>query len=210
MRQVRSLILLCIGLFSFHSGWAHPHAFIDMQTQFLIKDQQLIGLRMAWLFDEAASSELIYDIQISQNPAETKRQISDSIMQNIVNQHYFSYFYDQRQQPLKYTSKPDQYQLNVIGNHILFSFNFYLSQAQPIHNFHGTLSSYDPSYYVAMTYPQAPARTIADYPQCQVTLQTPNVDQKIKDYAASLDKSQKDDDMTLGALFAQQVVLSCQ
>ena len=38
----------------------------------------------------------------------------------------------------------------------------------------------------------------------------PNVDEKIQSYASSLDKSQKNEDDSLGVLFAQKVKIKCE
>ena len=38
----------------------------------------------------------------------------------------------------------------------------------------------------------------------------PNVDDKTRQYAASLDKSQREADFSLGAQFAQKVILQCK
>ena len=50
-------------LISPFSALAHPHAFIDMQTKPLVKDNQLMGFSTQWLLDEASSSAVLYDVK---------------------------------------------------------------------------------------------------------------------------------------------------
>jgi len=38
----------------------------------------------------------------------------------------------------------------------------------------------------------------------------PNVDEKIQAYASSLDKSQKNEDDSLGVMFAQKIIIQCE
>ena len=56
-------LLLGLLLISPFSALAHPHAFIDMQTKPLVKDNQLIGFSTQWLLDEASSSAVLYDVK---------------------------------------------------------------------------------------------------------------------------------------------------
>ena len=44
---------------------------------------------------------------------------------------------------------------------------------------------------------------------CKGEVLEPNVDEKIQSYASSLDKSQKNEDDSLGVLFAQKVKIKC-
>lgn len=189
---------------------AHPHAFIDMQSEFLVRDNQLVGIKMNWLFDAPSSAEMLYNLKIANNREQMRTQLADEIMQNIIEQHYFSYFYDQHKQPLRYTSKPDNYVLQVAGDQLRFSFDFYLSKPQPLAGFQGSLSTYDPSYYVAMSYPDPVKGSLPGYPQCKISVYTPKINDLLKNYAKSLDKNQQYEDLTLGMQFAQQVNLLCQ
>ncbi len=42
--------------------FAHPHAFIDMKTKILVKNQQLVGFSAQWILDEPSSAAMLYDI----------------------------------------------------------------------------------------------------------------------------------------------------
>ena len=57
----KKLFLRLLLMFPF-SVLSHPHAFIDMQTKLLVKDNQLIGFSTQWLLDEASSSAVLYDM----------------------------------------------------------------------------------------------------------------------------------------------------
>ncbi|EGV06205.1 hypothetical protein HMPREF9952_1570 [Haemophilus pittmaniae HK 85] len=45
---------------------------------------------------------------------------------------------------------------------------------------------------------------------CHGDVLAPHVDEKIQSYASSLDKSQKDEDNSLGVMFAQKVKIQCE
>ena len=146
-------LLLGLSLISPFSVLAHPHAFIDMQTKPLVKDNQLIGFSTQWLLDEASSSAVLYDVKQAKGDKTAQQKLVDEVMANVVNEHYFSYVFDKENHKIKYKKQPENYGMRVKGN---------------------------------------------------------NVDEKIKSYASSLDKSQKNEDDSLGVLFAQKVKIKCE
>lgn len=73
--------------------------------------------------------------------------------------------------------------------------------------------TYDRTYYVAMRYVETGKRAVdfsALPANCKGEVLEANVDEKIKSYASSLDKSQKNEDDSLGVLFAQKVKIKCE
>ena len=59
-----------------------------------------------------------------------------------------------------------------------------------------------------MTYTSKSAVDFSTLPKnCQGKLIEPNVNEKIQAYASSLDKSQKNEDDSLGVMFAQKIII---
>lgn len=203
-------IMLCGTLFNTTAN-AHPHAFIGMNNHLLVKNGQLIGFKMQWIFDDASSATMIYDIKRSDDPEKMAETLSHQVMQNIINQHYFSELYDSRQLPIKFTSKPDNYALKIAGKQIIFEFRFYLAHPINLRKQSITMLTFDPSYYVAMSYPNGQKNLyFTPINQCTINLEKANVNQKMKDYANSLDQSDTpDEDLSLGKMFAQQLKIEC-
>ena len=192
-------LLLGLSLISPFSVLAHPHAFIDMQTKPLVKDNQLIGFSTQWLLDEGDKA--------------AKQKLIDEVMANVVNEHYFSYVFDKENHKIKYKKQPENYGARVKGNEVEYYFDFLLAQPQVLQNNEFTLMTYDSTYYVAMRYAEIGKRAVdfSELPKnCKGEVLEPNVDEKIKSYASSLDKLQKNEDDSLGVLFAQKVKIKCE
>ncbi|WP_279324772.1 zinc transporter binding subunit ZevA [Conservatibacter flavescens] len=195
---------------------AHPHAFVEMKNKILVENNQLVGFSMNWVLDEASSSEMLYDLALAGEDKQAQRKLADEMMKNIVGEHYFSYLYDQAQHKIKYTSKPRHYGLKAEGSKISYYFEFLLSQPQTLEKNQFTLMTYDPTYYVSMYYdsPQdATSKNAVDFSAlpkgCSGTIIEPNVSEQLAVYAQSLDRSQRNVDDSLGAQFAQKVVIVC-
>lgn len=205
-------LLSCSIIFLSQNTFAHPHAFIEMKTTPIVKEQKLIGFSMKWLLDRASSSEMLYDLQQAKNDPKEQQKLADEMMNNIVNEHYFSYFYDQKGRKIKYTSKPQNYGLQNSNSQILYYFDLLLTDPIELKNTELTLSTYDSMYYVSMYYDeQKNAVDFSPLPSnCQGKILAPNVDDKTRQYASSLDKTQRDEDFTLGKQFAQKVIILCK
>lgn len=205
--------LFYLALFTALNIQAHPHAFIDMQTKPLVKDNQLVGFSTQWLLDEASSSSILYDVMQAKGDKVAKQKLIDEVMANVVNEHYFSYVFDKENHKIKYKKQPENYGMRVKGNEVEYYFDFLLAQPQALQNNEFTLMTYDSTYYVAMRYAEIGKRAVdfsALPKNCKGEVLEPNVDEKIKSYASSLDKSQKNEDDSLGVLFAQKVKIKCE
>ncbi|MFZ7240702.1 zinc transporter binding subunit ZevA [Avibacterium endocarditidis] len=203
----------CLGLVTLVPllSVAHPHAFIDMQSKVLVEKGELVGFSMQWVLDEPSSASIIYDLAQSTQPSDKQRLI-DEAMKNIVNEHYFSYLFDKDKKKIKYKAQPQNYGMKSNGTQVMYYFDFLLSKPQVLKENHFTLATYDPTYFVAMSYPEQ-LKSAVDFSalpaQCQGNVIEPNVDEKMREYAASLDRSQRDEDPSLGKVFSQKVEIIC-
>lgn len=202
--------LIFFSLFATSAAYAHPHAFIDMQTAPLVQNNQLIGFSMKWTLDEASSSAVLYDMKQAKTK-EAQQKLLEEVMQNIVNEHYFSYLFDGKNNKVKYSPHPKNYGVNIQGLQIQYYFDMPLTHPQLLEKITLSLQTYDPTYYVAMRYENKSAVNFSTLPdQCQGKLIEPNISEKLQSYASSLDKTQKDEDDSLGVNFAQKVVIQCE
>ncbi|MFZ7275281.1 DUF1007 family protein [Avibacterium avium] len=209
----------CLGLLTLVPllSVAHPHAFIDMQSKVLVEKGELVGFSMQWVLDEPSSASIIYDLAQSTQPSDKQRLI-DEAMKNIVNEHYFSYLFDKDKKKIKYKAQPKNYGMKSNDTQVMYYFDFLLSKPQVLKENQFELATYDPTYFVAMTYPtenkptenKQSAVDFSQLPvQCSGKVIEPNVDEKVREYAASLDRSQRDEDPSLGKVFSQKVEIIC-
>lgn len=198
-------------LFSSNAN-AHPHGFVELETELLLKQQDLVAVRTSWVLDELNSSSLVYDI----NNGEDVNVLLAEMMFNIVNEHYFSYLYKingKDKQVVKYSSLPQNSALKINAKQqAKISFDFMLAKPLPMKNNEIELQTYDSTYYIAMNYLSPKNVKFSgsnNSLNCKISLKQPNVAKNIIDYAKSLDKTQRDEDYSLGENFAQTIIFKC-
>jgi len=208
---VTGSLLLMAGLSSFTTH-AHPHSFISLKTTPVIEQGQLTGLKMQWLMDELTSADLLYDAGDAKPDSPVWKKLAAEVMANVLGQHYFTEVWQQGKK-VKFTAQPPEYRLERVEHQAMLSFILPLAKPQPLQGASFQFSTFDPSFYVDMTYihdtdvslpPDLAAR-------CHISVLTPEPSEEMLVFAASLDKDDAPpEDMALGQQFAQKVTLQCQ
>ena len=194
------------------SAAAHPHSFISLQSEPVIKDGLLSAFKMRWTMDEITSSDLLYDAGNAKPGSEVWKKLAAEVMANVLGQHYFSELWHNGQR-VKFDNRPDGYGLERDGLQAVLTFTLPLATPQPIAGQTFTFSTFDPTYYVDMSYDKDSdarlSQTISQ--QCHISMHTPTPNEHMLSFAQSLDKEDAPpEDMELGKQFAQTVTLQCQ
>lgn len=205
-------LLLLAALLSPMVSFAHPHSFIAMRATFINQAETLTGVHMRWTMDEMTSADLLYDAGDAPAGSVIWKKLAAQVMANVLGQHYFSELYHQGKR-VKFDNLPPAYQLSREGHKAVLDFMLPLAEPQPLAGQTFTLSTFDPTYFVDMTYKDAAALVLppAMAQRCKVTLTTPDPDASWQEYARSLDKADAPPpDKDLGRQFAQTVTLTCR
>ena len=202
---------LFLAVLSF-SAIAHPHSFISLKTEPVADEMQLTGLKMRWTMDEITSADLLYDAGEAKPGDEVWKKLAAEVMANVLAQHYFTEFWHNGKK-VKFLNRPTEYGMERDGHQAVLTFILPLAHPQPLAGQKYTFSTFDPSYYVDMSYPEDADVTLpaALQKRCQVHVVTPKPSDSTLSFALSLDKDDAPpEDMELGQQFAQQVTLQCQ
>lgn len=92
------------------SAAAHPHSFISLQSEPVVKDGLLSAFKMRWTMDEITSSDLLYDAGNAKPGSEVWKKLAAEVMANVLGQHYFSELWHNGQR-VKFDNRPDGYGL---------------------------------------------------------------------------------------------------
>ncbi|EAS66383.1 DUF1007 domain-containing protein [Photobacterium sp. GB-27] len=204
-----AILLSSLTLFSTASQ-AHPHSWIDMKTYIQGDKKQITGFKMVWTFDAMTTAYMLDGEDMSpESKTETLARVGDSVMKNMMNEHYFTYFYND-QEPIKYKIATDGV-LTKDRAKATLTFELPLSKPQPLTKDSLRLLIFEPSYYVDMSWKAK--NDIILSPElskvCTFDLVEPNPSPEQMLYAQSLPPD-ADPDNALGQLFTQTVKLHCQ
>lgn len=114
---------------------------------------------------------------------------------------------------MKFLNRPTQYGMTRVDHQAVLTFILPLAEPQPLAGQKYTFSTFDPSYYVDMSYAEDNDVSLPAELQksCALTIDTPEPSDETLSFASSLDKDDAPpEDMDLGKQFAQTVTLQCQ
>lgn len=212
MSLVKRSALACLMLFITFCAGAHPHSFIRLQTEVVSENDRLVALNMRWTMDELTSADLLYDAGEAKPGSEVWKKLAAEVMANVLGQHYFTEMWHNGQR-VRFHNRPGEYAMAREGHQAVLTFTLPLAEPQPLSGQTYTFSTFDPTYYVDMSYEEE--RDVSLSPamkkQCHITLHTPAPSEESLSFAQSLDKEDAPpEDMELGKQFAQKVTLICQ
>lgn len=205
----RVLLALTWGLSQ--AVFAHPHSFIDMKTEIISRDNYLSGFKMTWTMDEITSADVFYDDAGAKPDSVAWKKLAAQVMANVLGQHYFTEVYRDGQR-VKFEDMPAEYHLYRNGQKAVLMFVLPLAHPPLLAGSPIFFSTYDPTYFVDMTYHDETAITLPAglSAGCKLTLMTPKPNPSLQAYALSLDNpGSKGVDTSLGKQFAQRVQLQC-
>ncbi|WP_456295885.1 DUF1007 family protein [Vibrio sp. AK197] len=191
---------------------AHPHSWISMTTQINGNEKQLTGFDMSWTFDAMTTAYLFDGEDMSKGQRQkTLNKLAQSTIDNMLQSHYFTYFYDaDGTTPIRY-KKVTSAELSTSKGKATLTFQLMLSKPYVFNGNTLTLKVFDPTYYVDMSWDDRQHLVLnqALKKHCSFKLIEPNPTPEQVSYAMSLPVD-ADPDNALGQLFTQAASITCQ
>lgn len=207
----RGVLLVLLAFLTFTVS-AHPHSFIRLKTEVVSDNETIVALKMRWTMDELTSADLLYDAGDAKPGSEIWKKLAAEVMANVLGQHYFSEMWHNGQR-VKFKNRPMEYGMTRDEHQAVLTFILPLAEPQPLSGQRYTFSTFDPSYYVDMSYEEDRDATLSPTmrKRCEIAVHTPTPSEESLSFAQSLDKEDAPpEDMELGKQFAQTVTVTCQ
>lgn len=196
------------------AGAAHPHVFIDGGADFVFQDNALTALRVTWAYDEFTTLYYLQEMQVDPEgdllltEAERALLLADhtSWDDGFEGDSYLEI--DGEDVPL---SGPKRGSVRIEDGRLLIAFERELARSIDVTGLRATARLYDPSYFVAYSIAQPP-RTEGASHACRATLVPfdPSRDLvRLQATLAQLSREETPEDTRVGALFADEVHLTC-
>lgn len=141
------------------SAAAHPHLWVDAKTEVIVQSGKITAIRHTWTMDKSFSEQSLRQQQMHIPPmAAELKTLKENYRRSIGDFSYFTYI---RTKTGRIPLVPGADAISFQDGQIRYSLTSTLSM--PLENLKNvTLDLYDPSYYVAVTYPAPPVVTSTD------------------------------------------------
>ncbi len=205
----RLAVLLLISFLPATALHAHPHSWLDVKTTIEGKDNHITGFSMSWTFDAMTSFYMLDGQDLSEkNKAQTFKNITLEIMDNLVLEHYFTYFYD-GETVIPYLPT-DEGLLTQQENRLKLEFYIPLGEPKKLSNNPLKLQVYESTNYLDMRWNGAGDVQLSPElkKQCVLNLLEPSPTPQQVGYAMSLGQDETPD-YPLGELFTQSLMVQC-
>ena len=142
---------------------AHPHVFVTVETVVLMgADHQVTGLRHTWTFDEMYSSFAVQGLDKKGDAKPTRADLAELAKLNVESLKEFDYFTYPTASGQKIKLKePIDYFLEIKDSLLSFTFTLPLEKPVPSSNGQFSFAVTDPSYYIALTFVNDKAVSLA-------------------------------------------------
>ena len=208
----RCLAVALAALLAPTAASAHPHVFIDIRVEVRFDDAGNIeAFEQTWLFDEMFSVFIADDMDGDGDGLPDEGEL-DRYMVDIMRELRDYDYYTEVEKDGADTALELTGEMTAKYDGANLEISFEVSPATPLAATGGVVRYrvYDPTYYIDILHAEADdAIVLAGAPAgCAHKVIEPNPDPAAVDLAASLDQTMSAGD-TLGAFFAEQVVIDC-
>lgn len=190
---------------------AHPHVWIDLRTTIVLdKDGRVTAIGQEWIFDPIYSAYVTGEL----DPATEKgrKGLADLIDESMANLREYDYFMRVRSDGERQTlDDVREYASEMKGDRLVYRFTVPLAAPLDPHAHDLDVAVFDPTYYIEMLHLEGDVVAFQgpNPSGCGGRIVQPAPDMNAVALAQSLDKNAAADD-TLGAQFAETVIISCK
>lgn len=195
---------------------AHPHVFIESETEILLDENHMItGFRHRWLFDEQYTAFALVGMDVDKDGKYSALELEPLAKENISSLHEYGYFTFAYQEKKELKLKdPIDAKLTYTNNELVLVFTVPLEKpvkalANPV-----KLAVYDPEFFIAFLEPKSktPMRLASSAPKsCMFEKRRATMDQTgiVESRLGQAPDPTNEENKGAGALFAPSFLISC-
>lgn len=216
LKAIPALGLLCWAAAT--PAQAHPHVWIQMQSDVVFNDQGLItAVNVSWTFDDAYAKVALDGLDKNGDGVYDPSELEPLTRENLDSLKGYNYF-----TYVRYNNKPQAIGTPVDAGQIYsenkLQLHFQVPLVTPLDPTRGdfVLKTYDPEFFIAFDYDKdEPVSVIGNMPKnCALDVKPVPTDAQLDQTKAMLATKGTDwkpaEDEDFGSLFAQPVTIQCK
>ena len=208
LAAVGSLLLTAVA------ASAHPHVWVTMHSELVYApDGTITGVRHAWTFDDMFSVFATQGIESKKKGEFTREELAPLAEVNVTSLKEYDFFTYAKAngKAIEFNEPPAGYYLEFDTKDTVLTLHFTLPLKAPLKAKDLTLEVYDREFFVDFSFNEKdPAKLVGAPVQCKLTVKRPEeMNAALSQQLSQLGPDQRDPSLTIGAEYANRIVVKC-
>jgi ABC-type uncharacterized transport system substrate-binding protein len=196
------------------SASAHPHVWVTMHSELVYApDGTVTGVRHAWTFDDMFSVFATQGLDAKKKGEFTREELAPLAEVNVTSLKEYDFFTYAKAngKPVEFNEPPAGYYLEFNPKDTVLTLHFTLPLKAPVKAKDITLEVYDREFFVDFSFSEKdPAKLVGAPAQCKLTVRRPEeMNAALSQQLSQLGPDQRDPSLTIGAEYANKIVVKC-
>jgi ABC-type uncharacterized transport system substrate-binding protein len=193
---------------------AHPHVWVTIKSELVFApDGSVTGVRHAWTFDDMFSVFATQGLEAKTKGEFTREELAPLAEVNVTSLKEYDYFTYAKAngKKLEFNDPAAGYYLDYDKKETVLTLHFLLPLKQPVKAKDLTLEVFDREFFVDFSFAEKdPAKLVGAPAQCKVTVGKPQeMNAALAQQLSQLGPNQRDSSLTIGAEYANKILVKC-
>jgi ABC-type uncharacterized transport system substrate-binding protein len=214
-RSFLSLLAACAALaLASVEASAHPHVWVTMKSELVYApDGTVTGVRHAWTFDDMFSVFATQGIDSKKKGEFTREELAPLAEVNVTSLKEYDFFTQAKAngKPVEFNEPPEGYYLEFDPKDTVLTLHFTLPLKTPVKAKELTVEIYDREFFVDFSFAEKdPVKLVGAPAQCKLMVGRPQeMGAALQQQLGQLGRDQRDPSLTIGAEFANKLLVRC-
>jgi ABC-type uncharacterized transport system substrate-binding protein len=214
-RQLFSIAVALGGLVIACGGaCAHPHVWVTMHSELVYApDGTVTGVRHAWTFDDMFSVFATQGIESKKKGEFTREELAPLAEVNVSSLREYDFFTYAKAngKKIEFNDPPADYYLDFNPKDTVLTLHFTLPLKAPVKAKDLALEVYDREFFVDFSFAEKdPVKLVGAPAHCKLSIGRPQeMSTALTQQLSQLGADQRDPSLTIGAEFANKIVVKC-
>ena len=213
-RFVAPLLVIVAGFALPGAASAHPHVWVTMQSELVYApDGSVTGVHHAWTFDDMFSVFATQGIEAKKKGEFTREELAPLAEVNVTSLKEYDFFTygTANGKPLEFNEPSSGYYLDFDPKETVLTLHFTLPLKTPVKAKDLTVEVYDREFFVDFSFAEKnPVKLVGAPAQCKAAVLNPQqMDAALAQRLGQLGPDQRDPTLTIGAEYANRIVVKC-
>ncbi|MGA7485488.1 MAG: DUF1007 family protein [Xanthobacteraceae bacterium] len=193
---------------------AHPHVWVTVKSELVYSpDGSVTGVRHAWTFDDMFSAFALQGIEAKKKGEFTREELAPLAEVNVTSLKEYDYFTyaHANGKKVEFVDPLAGYYLDFDKKETVLTLHFMLPLKQPVKANDLMIEVYDREFFIDFAFAEKdPAKLVGAPAQCKLRIARPEeMNATLAQQLSQLGANQRDPTLTIGAQYANKLLVKC-